>query len=254
MRTSLVRRAAGALARGSPWLQAGATASTGAWHEPGKCTCPACASRGSRTVASSAAALADAKQDTYNVPLGHLNSDLSSTSCHIGLGRRRDLSLRGDVSLTSLAGEKQALTHWLKGKNVVVFGIPDGGSVCVGEHIPGYEKLAGELKKCDIDAVLCVMVGDVSEVKAVADKATSPGVLTFVADTNGGFTRLLGLDLAEPSAPGPRSQRYAGIIENGILVKLRVESDIGKVSESGCERILELLQCKRDEKMRRAGM
>jgi peroxiredoxin len=31
--------------------------------------------------------------------------------------------------------------------------------------------------------------------------------LNFAADTNGGFTRLLGLDLAAPDAAGPRSQR-----------------------------------------------
>jgi hypothetical protein len=33
------------------------------------------------------------------VPDGHLNSDLSPTACHIGLGRRRDLTLRQDLCL-----------------------------------------------------------------------------------------------------------------------------------------------------------
>lgn len=33
------------------------------------------------------------------VPDGHLNSDLSPTVCHIGLGRRRDLTLRQDLCL-----------------------------------------------------------------------------------------------------------------------------------------------------------
>jgi peroxiredoxin len=38
------------------------------------------------------------------------------------------------------------------------------------------------------------------------------------ADKNGGFIRLLGLDLAEPNAP--KCQRFAGIMEDGILLKL----------------------------------
>ncbi len=33
------------------------------------------------------------------VPDGHLSSDLSPTVCHIGLGRRRDLTLRQDLRL-----------------------------------------------------------------------------------------------------------------------------------------------------------
>ena len=34
-----------------------------------------------------------------DVPEGHQNSDLSPTACHIGLNRRRDLSLRQDLCL-----------------------------------------------------------------------------------------------------------------------------------------------------------
>ena len=35
---------------------------------------------------------------------------------------------------------------------------------------------ADQLKKCDIDEVICVMVGEPAEVKAVADKAGSTAV------------------------------------------------------------------------------
>lgn len=46
----------------------------------------------------SSASTATAKS-TYNVPLGHHDSDLSSVACHIGLGRRRDLTMREDLCL-----------------------------------------------------------------------------------------------------------------------------------------------------------
>lgn len=38
-------------------------------------------------------------EGTYDVPAGHATSDLTSAACHIGLNRRRDLTLRGDLSL-----------------------------------------------------------------------------------------------------------------------------------------------------------
>jgi len=205
---------------------------------------PVAAAQAARPFAAEAAA-----GDFYHLPRGHISSDLSSVTCNIGLNRRRDLSLRQDLSLSTIDGQQKNITEWLKGKNLVVFGIPDGGKVCVAEHVPGYEKLCDELKKCGIDDVLCVMVGQPEEVKAVADK-TGVKKIKFAADTNGGFARLLGLDLAEPTAAGARSQRYAGIVENGILTKLKVEKQLGKVDESGCGTILELLQCKREQKLK----
>lgn len=38
-------------------------------------------------------------KSTFAVPEGHHSSDLSSTACHIGLGRRRDLTMRQDLRL-----------------------------------------------------------------------------------------------------------------------------------------------------------
>jgi peroxiredoxin len=39
------------------------------------------------------------------------------------------------------------------------------------------------------------------------------------ADRNGSFVRLLGLDLGGPDA-SPKCQRFAAILEDGILLKL----------------------------------
>lgn len=45
------------------------------------------------------AAAASTAKSTYDVPEGHHNSDLSNTACNIGLGRRRDLTMRQDLRL-----------------------------------------------------------------------------------------------------------------------------------------------------------
>ena len=49
--------------------------------------------------AAPAAAAEEAVKSTYDVPEGHHGSDLSNTACHIGLGRRRDLTMRQDLAL-----------------------------------------------------------------------------------------------------------------------------------------------------------
>lgn len=52
-------------------------------------------------------------QATEAVPAGHHNSDLSSTACHIGLNRRRDITLRGDLTV-ELDGKRATLAEVFK--------------------------------------------------------------------------------------------------------------------------------------------
>ena len=100
-----------------------------------------------------------------DVPAGHIKSDLSPTSCSLVLGRRRDLTLRGDIKL-SRGNHTATLNQLLKAslgvaassilsdarnrsadmvsdmqKGVsIVFGVPDMGPVCSEQHVPGYLK------------------------------------------------------------------------------------------------------------------
>ena len=61
-----------------------------------------------RSLTCSSAALVNARvqSDNHEVPEGHKNSDLRSVACHIGLNRRRDLSLREDLCLFQPGGKK----------------------------------------------------------------------------------------------------------------------------------------------------
>lgn len=65
---------------------------------------PACGSQSgvqqlSAQLRSLTGGTADVRCKAGPVPEGHANSDLSPVACHIGLGRRRDLSLRQDLRL-----------------------------------------------------------------------------------------------------------------------------------------------------------
>jgi hypothetical protein len=98
--------------------------------------------------------------ETKEVPEGHATSDLSNFACHIGLGRRRDLTLRQDLRLWSGQGEvtladvfkvtcncerdSEHGRHMLRptlsqGKKVMLIGMP-GGKVCCDFHFPSYLK------------------------------------------------------------------------------------------------------------------
>lgn len=46
--------------------------------------------------------------------------------------------------------------------------------------------------------------------------------VTFLEDPDNGFARMLGMDRV---GDGPPTQRYAGIVENGILLKLVSKQD-----------------------------
>ena len=40
------------------------------------------------------------------IPAGHRNSDLREEVCNVGLNRRRDLMMRGDIKMDTTAGTK----------------------------------------------------------------------------------------------------------------------------------------------------
>lgn len=93
--TDALRRAA---AVGGIYNAAAApSAAAGAALQPSSFAALRCLSSAAAPAPASPAA--SSAKSTRNVPLGHHDSDLSSTACHIGLGRRRDLAMRGDVGL-----------------------------------------------------------------------------------------------------------------------------------------------------------
>lgn len=63
---------------------------------------------------STASAAAVPSRGSGDVPPGHLSSDLSPTACNIGLGRRRDLTLRQDLCLYQQNGAKTSLVDVLR--------------------------------------------------------------------------------------------------------------------------------------------
>lgn len=179
-----------------------------------------------RSFASEAAVLVGCRTGG-DVPAGHINSDLSMAVCNIGLGRRRDLTLRQDLCLWSGEGKKTSLKEVLGGKKVLIVGYP-GGPVRSDKHIPNYIAMSEQLRKEGVEKIVAVTVDSPEAVKAHSSKHHLTGsMVEMLADKNAGLIRLLGVDLGHvESTSEPRTQRFAAIVDDGILLKLVSRDDL----------------------------
>eukprot|EP01023_Acetabularia_acetabulum_P067934 TRINITY_DN949_c0_g1_i1.p1 TRINITY_DN949_c0_g1~~TRINITY_DN949_c0_g1_i1.p1 ORF type:complete len:215 (+),score=41.70 TRINITY_DN949_c0_g1_i1:179-823(+) len=162
--------------------------------------------------------------DTYNVPVGHKESDLSQLACNIGLMIRRDLTLREDIKLSQGTTEAP-LKDILKGQKALVVGLPGAGKFCRETHVESYLKKFDDLKSKGVTKIVAVSVASAEKLQKWAQEgAVDSKKIEVWADTNGAFTRMLGLDINTPDIPqGPWSHRYVALVNNGILVKINVD-------------------------------
>lgn len=167
---------------------------------------------------------------------------MRAISCNIGLNRRRDLSLRSDLRLHS-SQESFNLKDLFRGKLVVMLGVPDMGKVCATCHVPNYVDTAQQLRDAGVDDIICVAVAPAEKAESWGQKIDlKDSKIRMLADTNAGFARLLGVDLNLPKEKGPHSQRYAALVEDGILLKLKVEEQLKDVKDTSAECILDYLK------------
>lgn len=181
----------------------------------------------------------------YDVPEGHMDSDLSQIACNIGLNRRRDLKLgaAGNVKVV-ISGKPMTLETLLKDNLTVIFGVPDRGSVCSKTHVPGYLKELDALRKQGITQIVCVSRGDPATVDAWGKETAGKHAndILFAADPNGGLTRLLGMDVEQGLSDGPQSLRYSLALEDGIILKVMVEKNLGDVNVTSGSKMVEFLK------------
>lgn len=110
------------------------------------------------------------------------------------------------------------------GKKAVVFAVPGAFTpTCSAAHLPGYVVLADEIKAKGVDFIACVSVNDAFVMKAWGD-AQNAAEIRMLADGDGSFTKALGLEMETGAFGGLRSQRYAMVVENGVVTLLNLEA------------------------------
>ena len=122
---------------------------------------------------------------------------------------------------------------------VVLFAVPGAFTPgCSKIHLPGYVQGAGELKAKGVSTIACIAVNDAWVMQAWGDAQGATGKIVMLADGNGDFAKAMGLDVdLSVAGLGSRSQRYAAIIDDGVITSLDVEPNPG-VDVSKCENIL----------------
>jgi glutaredoxin/glutathione-dependent peroxiredoxin len=127
-----------------------------------------------------------------------------------------------------------------KGKKVVLFAVPGAFTpTCHKNHLPGFLTNSDKIKDKGIDTIAVTGVNDVFVMDAWKQNTGAAGKIEFLADGAGKFANAIGLsvDLGERGL-GTRSQRYAMVVDDGVVKTLNVEDAPGKADVSGAENLL----------------
>lgn len=150
-----------------------------------------------------------------------------------------------DVALMTMtpAGPKSVGSREVLGKGkVVLFAVPGAFTpTCSDFHLPGFVVRAEDLRAKGVDTIACISVNDVFVMDAWGQSQNVDDRVIMLADGNGEFASSMGLELDFTGfGMGSRSQRYAVIIEDGVVTHLAVEPGAG-LDVSSADAILQTL-------------
>jgi len=138
-------------------------------------------------------------------------------------GRMPDADL---VTMGANGPETVRLGDRLKGRKVVVFALPGAFTgPCSTAHVPSFIRTADQFRAKGVDEIICISVNDPFTLKAwgEATGATKAGI-THLGDADGAMTKGLGLDFTAPHLGLiGRSNRYAALVEDGVITRLSLD-------------------------------
>ena len=126
---------------------------------------------------------------------------------------------------------------------VVLFAVPGAFTPgCSRVHLPGYKEHAEDLAGRGVDRIACISVNDVYVMDAWGEAHDVTGTIMMLADSLAEFTRAVGLEIeVTRNALGLRSQRYAMVIQDGVVEDLLLEENGLSVANSAATCVLERL-------------
>lgn len=133
----------------------------------------------------------------------------------------------GTLKTMTAEGPKDvAADEVFKGKKVVLFSVPGAFTpTCSAKHLPGFIELASQIKAKGVDTIACMAVNDAWVMGAWGKAANVEGKILMLADGNGDYSRALGLETDLRGAGlGMRGQRFALIVDNGVVKNVFVEA------------------------------
>lgn len=146
----------------------------------------------------------------------------------------------GKLKTMTAEGPKDVSTDDLfKGRKVVLFSVPGAFTpTCDAKHLPGFIQNAEQLKAKGVDTIACMAVNDVFVMSAWGKHSNVGDKVLMLADGNGDYARALGLELdARGVGMGARGQRFAIIVDDGVVKTVNVEAP-GQFKVSAAEYLL----------------
>lgn len=133
--------------------------------------------------------------------------------------------------------------EFTRGKRVVLFAIPGAFTpTCSEKHLPGFLENAEAFKAKGVDRIACVAVNDPFVLGAWDKINDIGGRIDVLSDGNGEFAKAVGLELdGRRMGLGSRSQRYAMVVEDGVVKTLLVEDVPSQAETSSAKAILATL-------------
>jgi peroxiredoxin (alkyl hydroperoxide reductase subunit C) len=128
------------------------------------------------------------------------------------------------------------------GKKIVIFALPGAFTpTCSAKHVPGYVEHFDAIKAKGVDEIWCISVNDPFVMGAWGRDQKVGKKIRMLGDGSAEFTKKMGteLDLVARGL-GIRSDRYAMIVENGVVKTLDREAP-GKFEVSDAASILKKL-------------
>jgi peroxiredoxin (alkyl hydroperoxide reductase subunit C) len=128
------------------------------------------------------------------------------------------------------------------GKKIVIFALPGAFTpTCSAKHVPGYVEHYDAIKAKGVDEIWCISVNDPFVMGAWGRDQKVGKKIRMMADGSAEFTKKLGLELDLTARGfGVRSDRYAMIVEDGVVKSLDREAP-GKFEVSDAASILKKL-------------
>ena len=129
-----------------------------------------------------------------------------------------------------------------KGKKVALFAVPGAYTgTCHKMHLPSIFLNAYAMKGKGVDTIAIVSVNDAFVMNAWGRDQKVDGRIMMLADGNADFAKAVGLTMDGTGyGMGTRSQRYAMVIEDGVVKTLNVEAP-GAFEVSSAEAIMKAL-------------
>ena len=122
---------------------------------------------------------------------------------------------------------------------MVLFSVPGAFTpTCSAKHLPGFVQNAKAIRDKGVDSIVCLAVNDAFVMEAWGKDQKVGDAIVMAADGNAEFAKALGLSFdGGRFGMGVRSQRFALIVEDGVVKHVAIEAP-GKFEVSSAEAIL----------------